>query len=168
MKMNALVFVIGFVIAFGGGYLFFGGNGDNEAPQPVQETTPETEEVDDEEANEEEANDEVEEADEDVSDETEEAEEPEEREQASVDIQPMTNCLSCHAVDSLGIAGGEAGPDLSPIYAQIEGKHGKDLDSFLQEPTTQVMVTVLEDNPLSDEDREAIVDILSQASEEME
>jgi mono/diheme cytochrome c family protein len=162
MKMNALIFVIGFILAFAGGYLIFGGNGGDTPPQPVQETTTETEEdaTDEEEADE---GDEV-----DESDDTEEAEDQEGEQTTSVDIQPMTNCLSCHAVDSLGVAGGNAGPDLSNAYTETEGKHGKDLDSFLQEPTSAVMATVIEDDPITDEEREAIVDILRQASEAVE
>jgi len=161
MKMNALIFVIGFILAFAGGYLFFGGDGDDTQPQPEQETTTETEEdATDEEAD---KGDEV-----DESQNTEEADDQEGEQTASVDIQPMTNCLSCHAVDSLGVAGGNTGPDLSNAYAETEGKHGKDLDSFLQEPTSAVMATVIEDDPVTDEEREAIVDILRQASEAVE
>lgn len=169
MKMNALIFVIGFVVAFAGGYLFFGGNGDDEAPQPVQNTATETEEDATDGEADAEGNEEAQEEDEEEpTEETEEGEDQEGEQTASVDIQPMTNCLSCHAVDSLGIAGGNAGPDLSNAYAETEGKHGKDLDAFLQEPTSAVMATVIEDDPLTDEDREAIVDILKQASEAVE
>ena len=163
MKINALIFVIGFVLAFSGGYLFFGGSGDGEANQPVQEATSTAEE---EGTGEEASVDE--EANEEAADDSEAAEDQEREQTASVDLQPMSNCLSCHAIDSLGVPGGEAGPDLSGIYAQIEGKHGKELDAFLQEPTSAVMATVIEDDPLEDEEREAIVDILRKASEEVE
>jgi len=161
MKMNALIFVIGFLVAFGGGYLFFGSSGDEEAAQPVQETSTVTDEdgtnaneAADEEANEEEAAEE------------EEKKEQEVEQTASVDIQPLTNCLSCHAIDSLGIPGGNTGPDLSAAYAEVEGKHGKDLGSFLEEPTSAVMATVIEDNPPTDEEREAIIEVLKEASEQ--
>jgi mono/diheme cytochrome c family protein len=149
MKRNALIFVIGFIVAFAGGFLFFG---DDTASQPVEEA-PQTTDEDASESDEEAA-------------EEEETEEQEGEQTASVDIQPLANCLSCHAVDSLGVPGGNTGPDLSIAYTEVEGKHGKDLDSFLEEPTSAVMATVIEDNPLTDEEREAIIEVLKEAAEQ--
>lgn len=74
------------------------------------------------------------------------------------------SCLSCHSVDSLNLKGGEAGPDLSTIYSQIEDKRGVTLDEFLQNPSSAVMSSVIGGNPLSDEEREQIVNALQEAS----
>src|SRR5699024_447967 len=74
-------------------------------------------------------------------------------------------CLGCHSVESMDIKAGSIGPDISISFVEVEGKHGKDLDSFLQEPTSAVMATVLADNPLEDDERDNIVEILKEASE---
>ena len=57
-------------------------------------------------------------------------------------------------------------PDLSNIYKEIEGKHGKTLDEFLENPTSAVMSTVIGDNPLEDTEREEIVKLLKEISEQ--
>lgn len=148
MKKNGIIFILTFLVAFLGGYLFFGNSGNteeiamNDASVTDEESTTEAGET---------------------SDSTETA--------ATVpsEAEPLANnnCLSCHAVESLGAAGGTTGPDLSNAYTEVEGKHGKPLDDFLQEPTSAVMTTVInEDNPLPDEEREAIVEALKIAAEQ--
>ncbi|AOV09007.1 hypothetical protein BI350_00565 [Sporosarcina ureilytica] len=137
-----MIFLLAFVLAFAGGYFFFNkGKTDNMQAVTVQENT--TSKVDEEEES-----------------------EPEELSSAEFEIFNTNSCLSCHAVSSLGLEGGTTGPDLSKSYADIEGKHGVDLDSFLQEPTSAVMTGVIEGSPLSDEDRAEIVELLKKASEE--
>lgn len=89
-------------------------------------------------------------------------------ETASVETDNILNskgCLGCHAVDSLGLKGGATGPDLSKAFENVEGKHGKPIDEFLKEPTSAVMSGVIGSNPLTDEERQQVVDMLKQASE---
>ena len=150
MKTNVLIFVIGFILAFGGGYLFWGMADSDE--QINGDTTTPAETADTEETEESDATDETE-ADGDT---------------VATEAEPLVqnNCLSCHAVESLNASGGTTGPDLSNAYNDVEGKHGKPLDEFLKEPTSAVMSTVIEGDPLTDEERESIVEALKQAAEQ--
>jgi hypothetical protein len=50
-------------------------------------------------------------------------------------------------------------------YANVEGKHGKPIEEFLKAPTSAVMSGVIGKNPLSDEERKQVLDLLKQASE---
>lgn len=74
-------------------------------------------------------------------------------------------CISCHAVDGLGLQGGATGPDLSQAYNNVEDKHGKPLAEFLKEPTSAVMTTVIAGNPLTDEEIAQIEEELKRAAE---
>lgn len=158
MKMNGLIFVLGFLLAFGAGYLFLGNSGGNEAqdapaPQVTEDSSPEgsaSEGTNDSNADQEEVGGSVE-ADMTLD--------------ADVEALSRNNCLSCHAVEAAGLDGGTTGPDLSNAYEQVEGKHGKPIEEFLQEPTSAVMSTVIEDNPLDDAEREKIVELLKEVSE---
>ncbi|MDS9472931.1 cytochrome C [Sporosarcina pasteurii] len=142
LKTNGMIFLLAFVLAFAGGYFFFN-SGKTEVMQAVtNEQSTKKEVVEEEES------------------------QSEEQASAEFEIFNTNSCLSCHAVSSLGLEGGITGPDLSNSYTDIEGKHGVDLDSFLKEPTSAVMTGVIEGNPLSDEDRAEIVDLLKKASEE--
>lgn len=152
MKKNGIIFVIAFLVAFAGGYFIFSSGGD----APEKDTSKATSEKQDKKDD---ASDE-ETAKEDSSG---EATVP-----AEAEALQANNCLSCHAVESLGAEGGASGPDLSDAYKNVKGKHGKELDEFLQEPTSQVMSGVIEGNPLSDEEREQIVEALKKASEKNE
>lgn len=121
---------------------------------PVASNAPETEETTDTETSEEVVEDE---------------EEPtEEANSSDVDTTALVNngCIACHSANSVGMEGGNAGPDLSLAYSQTEDKHGKPLDEFLQEPTSAVMSTVIEDNPLTEEQIQAIVDTLEEADDQ--
>src|SRR5690625_181916 len=158
MKMNGLIFVIGFVLAFAGGYLFLGTDSAEEAqetptPTATEEGSSESEDTDAE-STEEESDQEAEEsADADVT------------LDADTEALARNNCLSCHAVEEAGLDGGTTGPDLSNAYEEVEGKHGKTIDEFLQEPTSAVMSSVIEENPLEDDEREKIVELLKEVSE---
>ncbi|TQS74862.1 cytochrome C [Ornithinibacillus gellani] len=146
MKMNSLIFAIAFILSFAGGYFLFSG-GDSAgtvADSPEQQETSDAEKTED--GNKEETSQET------VSSEAEALE--------------RNNCLSCHAVESIGVEGGTTGPDLSKAFQDVEGKHGKSLDEFLQEPTSAVMSTVIGDNPLSDEERTEIIKVLQKAAEQ--
>jgi len=158
MKMNGLIFVLGFLLAFGAGYLFLGNSGGDEtqdSPTPVA-TEDSTSETSDSEATDD-SNAEQEEADESA--------EADVTLDADIEALSRNNCLSCHAVEAAGLDGGTTGPDLSNAYEEVEGKHGKPIDEFLQEPTSAVMSTVIEDNPLDDAEREKIVELLKEVSE---
>jgi len=74
-------------------------------------------------------------------------------------------CLGCHSVEALNIKGGAVGPDLSQAFANVEGKHGKPIEEFLKAPTSAVMSGVIGKNPLSDEERKQVLELLKQASE---
>lgn len=144
--MNSLIFAIAFILSFAGGYFLFSG-GDSAgtvADSPEQQETSDAEKTED--GNKEETSQET------VSSEAEALE--------------RNNCLSCHAVESIGVEGGTTGPDLSKAFQDVEGKHGKSLDEFLQEPTSAVMSTVIGDNPLSDEERTEIIKVLQKAAEQ--
>ncbi|SMQ58587.1 hypothetical protein SAMN05444673_0044 [Bacillus sp. OV166] len=74
-------------------------------------------------------------------------------------------CLGCHSVEALNIKGGAVGPDLSQAFTNVEGKHGKPIEEFLKAPTSAVMSGVIGKNPLSDEERKQVLELLKQASE---
>lgn len=143
MKSNILTFIVALLVAFGIGYFIF--NDNNETADNGGEAETSQEEIE------------------------EEMQRPQEEEGEAVpsEAEPLSNnnCLSCHAVESLAAPGGTTGPDLSNAYTDTEGKHGKPLDEFLQEPTSAVMSSVIADNPLSDEEREKIVEALKIAAE---
>jgi len=74
-------------------------------------------------------------------------------------------CLGCHSVEALSLKGGAVGPDLSQAFVNVEGKHGKSIDEFLKAPTSAVMSGVIGKNPLTDDERNQVLDLLKQASE---
>ncbi|QHS24172.1 cytochrome C [Virgibacillus sp. MSP4-1] len=159
MKANSMIFIIGFVLAFAGGYLFFDSSNAAEEtadPAPAEDNTASQKESSEDTAD-------------DGESEASKQESSAETETASVpaEAEPLNrnNCLSCHAVESLGAQGGTTGPDLSNAYNEVENKHGKPLNEFLQEPTSAVMSTVIGDNPLPDKEREAIIETLKKAAE---
>lgn len=74
-------------------------------------------------------------------------------------------CIQCHSVGSLNIKGGQVGPDLSQAYTTVESKHGKPIEEFLKQPTSAVMSGVIGKDPLTDEQRQQVLDLLKKASE---
>ncbi|WML55348.1 cytochrome C [Neobacillus sp. PS3-12] len=74
-------------------------------------------------------------------------------------------CIQCHSVGSLNIKGGQVGPDLSQAYTTVESKHGKPIEEFLKQPTSAVMSGVLGKDPLTDDQRQQVLDLLKKASE---
>ncbi|WP_312476201.1 cytochrome C [Neobacillus sp.] len=74
-------------------------------------------------------------------------------------------CLGCHSVEALNLKGGQVGPDLSQAFVNVEGKHGKPIEEFLKQPTSAVMSGVIGKNPLTDDERKQVLDLLKQASE---
>ena len=104
----------------------------------------------------------------DVSEEADETEEGAEEQQASTadaenNALVRNGCTACHAVSAIDIEGANTGPDLSNAFSSVEAKHGKPMDEFLQEPTSAVMSTVIADNPLSEEELEAVLNALEEA-----
>jgi cytochrome c551/c552 len=80
-------------------------------------------------------------------------------------ILAKRGCMQCHSVGSLNLKGGQVGPDLSQAFTTVEGKHGKPIEEFLKQPTSAVMSGVLGKNPLTDEQRGQVLDLLKKASE---
>ncbi|GAB7388138.1 hypothetical protein BSNK01_19750 [Bacillaceae bacterium] len=141
------LFIISFLLGFGGVYLV-AGNSDQEGTLPaVQEQRNEKQDEN-------------------------QATEKEKQEGTAVtntkaggEIFVQSGCIQCHAVSAYDIKRGQAGPDLSNDYSEVPAKHGKSLEEFLKEPTTAVMSSVIKGNPLSDEERKAIVEALKTVSE---
>ncbi|MBM4761795.1 cytochrome C [Bacillus sp. B15-48] len=146
---NVIVFFITLLIGFGLGYLFFTAGDDR--------TTEETESTERQTPAEEGENH----AAEDLLPPTSEEEIGE-----GSQILNEKSCISCHSVSALNLQGGATGPDLSNSYLNVEGKHGKPLDEYLQQPTSAVMTSVIEGNPLSDEERAQIIEALRIAAEQ--
>ena len=103
----------------------------------------------------------------DVSEEVDETEEAEEEQASTADAENnalvRNGCTACHAVSAIDIEGANTGPDLSNAFSSVEAKHGKPIEEYLQEPTSAVMSTVIGDNPLSDEELEAVLNALEEA-----
>ncbi|MCZ0756185.1 c-type cytochrome [Anoxybacillus sp. J5B_2022] len=81
------------------------------------------------------------------------------------EIFKQKGCIACHSISKLNVQGGTTGPDLSNAYKEVEGKHGKPIEEFLKAPTSAVMSGVIKSNPLTDEERAAIIQALKVASE---
>ncbi|HJV17157.1 MAG TPA: cytochrome C [Bacillales bacterium] len=80
-------------------------------------------------------------------------------------ILSKKGCLGCHSVGSLNLQGGQVGPDLSQAFTTVEGKHGKPIEEFLKQPTSAVMSGVIGKDPLTDDQRKQVLDLLKKASE---
>jgi len=150
MNKAIISFVICTLLGFGLGYLVFGViMGDSEKqPQVAQTETTETTETAA--------------AKEETTTDSKEATTVSANED---NILNKKGCLGCHSVESLNITGGAVGPDLSQAFVNVEGKHGKPIEEFLKAPTSAVMSGVIGKNPLSDEERKQVLDLLKQASE---
>ncbi|MEH7353708.1 cytochrome C [Neobacillus drentensis] len=148
MQKTIISFVISALLGFGIGYLVFDvimGDSGNE-PQVAQTETKDTNQ-----------------AKEESKDSKDTA-----ATTASVSEDNILNnrgCLGCHSVEALSLKGGAVGPDLSQAFVNVEGKHGKSIDEFLKAPTSAVMSGVIGKNPLTDDERNQVLDLLKQASE---
>jgi len=144
-----IIFVIGFVVALTAGYFVF--QGESASDTPANETASPVEESSENEA------------------ETEDVEVEVEEDATTVSVEGRViedaGCLSCHAVSGLDLLGGATGPDLTDTFNNIEAKHGKELAEFLKEPTSAVMSSVIEADPLTDEDIADIVNALEIAAQ---
>ncbi|WP_066310289.1 cytochrome C [Bacillus sp. FJAT-29814] len=147
MQKAIISFVISLVLGFGLGYLVFDVvmGGSDEAAKVAQADNKETPAA--------------------TEESTESKEDSAATTSASDNILNQKGCLGCHAVESLDLKGGATGPDLSKAFENVEGKHGKPIEEFLKEPTSAVMSSVIGGNPLTDEERTRVVDMLKQASE---
>ena len=112
MNKAIISFVASIIIGFGLGYLVFGVvMGDSDKQPQVAQTAP-------------------------TNETTTTNDRKKEPETASIDEANILNskgCLGCHAVDKLGLEGGETGPDLSKAFTDVEGKHGKTIEEFFKE-----------------------------------
>lgn len=138
MKQSLLIFVISAVIGLAGGYTYFHFANKSEPAEVKQDA----------EQNKETAS---------APAETTSAKEGE--------IFKQKGCIACHSISKLNLQGGTTGPDLSNAYKEVEGKHGKPIEEFLKAPTSAVMSGVIKSNPLTDEERAAIIEALKVASE---
>lgn len=146
MKLNLVIFIAGFVIALTAGFFIF--QGETVSKEEPAEAAPESHA---EEAAEENGH----------ADENAESEENSENVvQLESRVLEQKGCVACHAVSEIGLEGPPTGPDLSHVYSIMEGKHGKTMEEFLAEPTSAVMATVLGENPLTEEEIEAIAEVL--------
>lgn len=138
MGKKGIQFILGFVIAFGLGYLMYQGT-DQESVEvaDTQVTEPATASA---------------------------SAKPAASPTAEADVFVQKGCLACHAVSGLGLDEGVTGPDLSQSFLNVEDKHGVPLDEFLKKPTSAVMSGVIGGNPLTDEERQALIDALKKAS----
>ena len=80
-------------------------------------------------------------------------------------ILSKRGCLGCHSVEALSLKGGQVGPDLSHAFVEVADKHGKPIEEFLKQPTSAVMSGVIGKNPLTDDERKQVLEILQKASE---
>src|SRR4051794_338692 len=139
MNKAIISFVASIIIGFGLGYLVFGvimGDSDKQPQVAQTEAADATTATDDQ------------------------KKEPETVAVDKANILNSKGCLGCHAVDKLGLEGGATGPDLSKAFTEVEGKHGKPIEEFLKEPTSAVMSSVIGGNPLTDEERTQVLDML--------
>lgn len=140
MKQSLLIFLLSAVIGLAGGYTYF--QFANEEPAKEKQTVT-TEQ----------------------SNETSTEQKTTAVSSKEGEIFKQKGCISCHSISKLNVQGGTTGPDLSNAYVEVEGKHGKPLDEFLKAPTSAVMSGVMKSNPLTDEERAAIIQALKVASE---
>ncbi|MBL4953208.1 cytochrome C [Neobacillus sp. OS1-32] len=148
MKKSIISFVISLVIGFGLGYLVFDvliGNSSHEAQ--TAQTGPKDKAA--------------------TTEKSSTSTEPAAKTVAADEdnILNKKGCLGCHSVESLNLQGGQVGPDLSKAYVNVEGKHGKPIEEFLKKPTTEVMSGVIGKNPLTDQERKQVLELLKKASE---
>ncbi len=148
MQKAIIYFVISALLGFGLGYLVFGViMGDSgKAPQVAQTDNKQTSSA--------------------KGDKSETKQTKTETVSANEDnILNQKGCLGCHSVESLNLQGGAVGPDLSKAFVNVEGKHGKPIEEFLKKPTSAVMSGVIGKNPLTDDERKQVLELLKQASE---
>lgn len=141
MGKNLGIFILSFVLFFGGGYLFFqgGGSKDQQANEPAKQGASQPNKP--------------------------EAAPTETASSSEGQIFVTRGCNACHAVTALGVTGGATGPDLSKAYVNVADKHGVPIEEFLKKPTSAVMSSVLGSKPLTDDERKAVLDALKAASE---
>lgn len=145
MSKNITIFLICFVIAFIGGYFISTANrAPDVATSEVKEETEKSNQVAKDNAI------------------TQQQGDPSDNE-GRIFIQ--RGCVSCHSISALNTQGGATGPDLSQAYVNVEGKHGVPIEEYLKNPTSAVMSSVLGQNPLTDDELNAILTALKAASE---
>lgn len=143
MNKNLLIFFLCFAVTFAGGYVFYQSKGSTDVASAPTATAP-------------------------ASTDASKAEAPAPAATATSSegqIFTTKGCLGCHSISALNLQGGAAGPDLSKAFVNVKDKHGVPIEEFLKKPTSAVMSGVIGGNPLTDEEREAILKALKQASE---
>lgn len=84
-------------------------------------------------------------------------------------------CIGCHSIASMGLRGTDLAPDLSKAFLgppswseplpDFEGDESK-LKDFLTRPSTGTMQLIWQQNPLTDDEVEVLVELLKYASRE--
>jgi cytochrome c551/c552 len=150
MKKSIISFVISVVLGFGLGYLVFEVIKHDSGKQPVTASTETTTTTTDQKTDSKEAS----------------AASTASTTPADTDnILSKRGCLGCHSVEALNLKGGQVGPDLSHAFVEVADKHGKPIEEFLKQPNSAVMSGVLGKNPLTDDQRKQVLELLKKASE---
>jgi cytochrome c551/c552 len=150
MKKSIISFVISVVLGFGLGYLVFEVIMHDSGKQPVTASTETTTTTTDQKTDSKEAS----------------AASTASTTPADTDnILSKRGCLGCHSVEALNLKGGQVGPDLSHAFVEVADKHGKPIEEFLKQPNSAVMSGVLGKNPLTDDQRKQVLELLKKASE---
>jgi cytochrome c551/c552 len=147
MKKSIISFVISVVLGFGLGYLVFEVIMHDSGKQPVTASTETTTTTTDQKT----ASKEASAASTTPAD--------------TDNILSKRGCLGCHSVEALNLKGGQVGPDLSHAFVEVADKHGKPIEEFLKQPNSAVMSGVLGKNPLTDDQRKQVLELLKKASE---
>ncbi|HHW37703.1 MAG TPA: hypothetical protein GXX18_10765 [Bacillales bacterium] len=80
-------------------------------------------------------------------------------------ILVQKGCIACHAVSPIGVKGNGTAPDLAIAYDDVKNRFGKSLEEFLAEPEG-TMSAVFETSPLTDEEKEKVISIVKEYSEQ--
>lgn len=143
MGKYVAIFLICFALAFGGGYLFYQTQGNQEAAEDGNQAAEKDQ----------------------VAKEDEIAKREGDSSANEGRILVQRGCISCHSVSALNMQGGATGPDLSKAYVNVQDKHGVAIEEYLKKPTSAVMSGVLGGKPLTEEELAAVLAALKVASE---
>jgi cytochrome c551/c552 len=80
-------------------------------------------------------------------------------------ILVQKGCIACHAVSPIGAKGNGTAPDLAIAYEDVKNRFGKSLEEFLAEPEG-TMQPVLENTPLTDDEKQKIISTIKEFSEQ--
>jgi cytochrome c551/c552 len=79
---------------------------------------------------------------------------------AAVTIFEAKGCVQCHSVTRLGVDGAAVGPDLSDAATAVPARYGRDLATFLEQPSGTMHLVLTQQIQLTQEERDSIVAVL--------